>query len=277
MKFRFAPALILGLAACAPKSETPPAATPQVVAITTKDFAFSAPDTIAPGFTTFRVTNEGPQDHHVILGRLEQGKTLQDLMAYMKENPNAEPPFLTWRGAAGALAAGQTVDGATVDLPAGNYVLMCFVLDPADHMPHLLKGMMREIVVAGTPVNAAAPMAHAEIRLKDFAFEAPQLTAGTHVFHVVNDGPQTHEIQLIRLNEGASVQDFMAALAPDAKSPPPGVMMGGPGAYSVGLDAYWTTTLTPGHYIFVCFVPDVASGMPHLMKGMVHEFTIAAN
>jgi hypothetical protein len=276
MNVRLASTLVLGLAACAPKSETPPAAAPQVVAITTNDFAFSSPDTIAPGFTTFRVTNEGSQDHHVILGRLEQGKSLQDLMAYMKENPTAEPPFLTWRGAAGALAAGQTTEGATVDLPAGNYVLMCFLIDPADKMPHLLKGMMREIVVAGTPVNAQAPMAHMEIRMKDFAFDAPELTAGTHVFHVVNDGPQTHEVQLIRLNDGASIQDFMAAMAPDAKGPPPGVMMGGPGAFSVGLDTYWTVTLAPGHYAFVCFVPDVGSGVPHLMKGMVHEFTIPA-
>jgi len=277
MRYPFAPALLLGLAACAPKSETAPAAAPQVVAITTKDFAFSAPDTVAPGLTTFRVTNEGPQDHHVILGRLEQGKNLQDLMAFMKKNPTAEPPFLSWRGAGGALAAGQTVNGATVDLPAGHYVMMCFVLDPADQRPHLLKGMMRELVVAGAPVTAKVPEAHAEIRMKDFAFVAPDLSAGTHTLHVVNDGPQTHEIQLIRLNEGANAQDFLAALAPGAKGPPPGTMLGGPGAFSAGLDAYWTATFTPGHYIFVCFVPDVASGMPHVMKGMVREFTIPAS
>jgi len=277
MKTRLSPALFLGLAACAPKSGTTPAAAPQDVVVTTKDFAFSAPDTIAPGLTTFRVTNEGQQDHHVILGRLEQGRTLQDLMTFMKENPTAEPPFLSWRGAAGALAAGQTVNGATVDLPAGNYVMMCFVMDPADQQPHLLKGMMQELVVAGTTVTAKAPEAHGEIRMKDFAFDASALSAGVHTIHVVNDGPQTHEIQLIRLNEGTSVQDFLAGLAPGAKGPPPGAMLGGPGAFSPGLDGYWTTTFTPGHYIFVCFVPDVASGMPHIMKGMVHEFTIPAS
>jgi hypothetical protein len=54
-------------------------------------------------------------------------------------------------------------------------------------------------------------------------------------------------------------------------------MIGGPGAYSRGLEGYWTVTLTPGNYVLLCFVPDPADGKPHLMKGMVREFTISAS
>lgn len=275
MRLPSAPALLAALAACAPKPGAAPAAAPQEVTFVATEFAFTGPDTIAPGFTTVHLVNQGTQDHHLILGRLDDGKTLQDLMTFVKEHPSAEPPYLSWRGAANAVATGGS-DGATVDLPAGSYVAICFIPDPTDRRAHLTKGMIKEVTVAGTPHVAQAPEAHGEIRLKDFAFELPALAAGTHTFHVINDGPQTHELQLIRLNDGATSQDYLAAMGPDAKGPPPGVMLGGPGAYSRGLDGYWTVTLTPGSYVFLCFVPDPASGMPHMMKGMVREFTIPA-
>jgi hypothetical protein len=196
-------------------------------------------------------------------------------MAFMKEHPTAEPPYLAWHGAGNAIAAGGT-NTSTVDLSSGKYLAICFMPDPATGQPHVVEGMLKQFVVAGAPHSAGAPKADGEIRLKDFSFDAPPMTAGAHIFHVINDGLQTHEVQLVRLNDGVTVQDYLAAMAPGAKAPPPGVLMGGPGAFSKGLDGYWTVDFAPGTYAFLCFVPDTASGMPHMMKGMVREFTISA-
>lgn len=273
MRFRYVPALLATLAACAPKPGSSPGAAPQDVTFTATDFAFAGPDSIMSGFTTVRLVNHGSQDHHLILGKFEDGKTLQDLVTFAKEHPGAEPPFISWHGAAGAVGVSGSTAG-TVDLPAGNYVAICFMPDPTDGRDHLSKGMIKELVVTSTREAAKAPEAQGEIRLKDFGFEAPVIAAGTHTYHVINDGPQTHEVQLVRLNDGATGKDYLAALGPAAKGPPPGVMLGGPGAFSKGGDGYWTVTLEPGNYLFVCFVPDPASGMPHMMKGMVHEFTV---
>lgn len=274
MRLRNTPILLVALAACAPKPDGAPAAAPQVATFTATDFAFAGPDTIAPGFTTIRLDNQGQQAHHLIIGKFADGKTMQDFMAALKADPNAEPPFMSWHGAASAADPGSSAAG-TVNLPAGNYVAICFMPDPMDGKDHLSKGMTREFVVAGTPDGAKAPAAESEIHLKDFGFVAPTFAAGTHTFRVINDGPQTHEIQLVRLNDGATAQQFLAAMAPNAKGPPPGLLMGGPGAYSTGLEGYWTVTFTPGKYMFVCFVPDPATGVPHFMKGMVQEFTVS--
>lgn len=263
---------LLVLSACAPRSETP--AAPQQVVFTATDFSFAGPDSIAPGVTTIRMANQGSQPHHLIVGQLEDGKTVQDLMSFMQADPNGEPPFLKWRGAANAVSPGDTT-GSTNDLPAGHYVAICFLPDPADGKPHVAKGMMKEFTVAGTPGAAKLPAAEAEIRLRDFGFTASTITAGTHTFHVINDGPQTHEVQVVRLNPGATGEQFLAAMAPGATAPPPGTFAGGPGALSKGLDNYWTVTFTPGTYLFICFVPDT-DGTPHVMKGMVHEFTVPA-
>ena len=53
---------------------------PNVVPVTTADFFFRAPDTIAAGLTTFRLKNLGPEFHHIQLVRLDRGHTVRDLL-----------------------------------------------------------------------------------------------------------------------------------------------------------------------------------------------------
>jgi hypothetical protein len=271
-----AAALLFLSAACAPKAEppSPPAAEPPVVTFVATDFAFEGPDTIAPGFTTIRMVNQGSQQHHLILARLDEGRTLDSLMAHFQANPAGDPPWATWRGAANSVVAGDST-GATIDLPAGRYALLCFIPDPADGGPHLVKGMVRELIVAGEPTGAAAPVATAELRLEDLSFTMPAWTAGTHVIHVINDGPQVHEAQLIRLAEGKTAQDYLATGVPGYQGEPAATPLGGAGAFGPGLDGYWTVTLEPGTYLLVCYVPS-PDGTPHLLQGMIQEFTVAA-
>ncbi len=277
MRLRTALACLL-LAACAAPEESTDVATaaPQAITFTATDFAFAGPDTVTPGMTTITMVNNGGQEHHIILGKLAEGRTMADLMAAFQANPNAEPDFLTWVGGAGSAMPGSS-SSATQELTAGTYVLICFIPDATDHVtPHLAKGMIRELVVAGEASTAPAPTAVGDIVLTDFAFEVPAITAGTHTLRVVNNGPQTHEVTLVRLNDGATMEQYMAALAPGATAPPPGVPMGGSGALSTGRTNWLTATFAPGTYLLVCFVPDVADGAPHVMKGMVLPITIAA-
>lgn len=275
---RALPGLLL-LSACSKPAETPPAeptpAAPQVVTYTASDFAFTGPDTIAPGMTTVRLVNTGKQPHHLILGHLADGTTLDDVMKAMQADPNAEPAGLTWHGGAGAIGTADS-SAATSDLAPGRYVAFCFLPDPTDGgKPHIMKGMLKEIVVAGTPNGAPAPMADVEIHLSEFAFSPTTLTAGTHTIKVINDGKQTHEIAIARLDDGATAESFIAAEAPGAKGPAPGKPAGGNGAISPGGSNYLTVTLTKGTYLLLCFVPDPADGKPHVMKGMVQTIVVS--
>lgn len=272
MRLRLA-ALALLAAACAPAAEEAPAA-PQAVTITTTDFAFAAPDTIAPGMTTITLTNAGAQPHHIIMARLDEGKTVDDLVADFNANPTSVPVYATWHGANSTVMPGSS-STTTINLPAGTYALLCFVPDPADGAPHFAKGMARTIIATGEPNTAPAPAATAELRLSDFAFTG-DLAAGEQVVRVVNDGPQVHEVELVRLNDGATMDDYMAAMQAGPGAEPPGAPAGGTGALSVGLENYWHLNLAPGNYLMVCFVPDPADGAPHVMKGMVKAFTVPA-
>ena len=275
MNQRLLSAGILLLAACA-KKDAPPPAPPalQEVTFTATEFAFTGPDSIAPGVTAIHLVNRGTQNHNLILGHLADGKTMQDMMDFMKVDSLGDPPWLTWRGSASGLVP-QGTNTTIADLPAGHYVAICYMPDPADGRPHVTKGMIKEFVVAGPRGEAPAPAADVEVRASDYTFTVPALGTGAHTIHFINDGPTTHELQLIRLNDGATMQSFMASMAPGSTTPPAGVFLGGGGGLSRGGDNYWKVTLEPGRYLLVCFVPD-PDGVPHAMKGMIQELTISS-
>ncbi|MEX2274058.1 MAG: hypothetical protein WEA10_00620 [Actinomycetota bacterium] len=124
-----------------------PATDPTVVA---HDFEFETPDTWAAGEQTIAFENEGEEPHEMVLIALDEGKTFEDVMAVIEEDPNAKPPsWVTIIGGNGA-GPGQTAKKpTTADLEAGTYVLACFVTSKAnDDQPHAALGMVKEITVA---------------------------------------------------------------------------------------------------------------------------------
>ena len=108
----------------------------------------------------------------------------------------------------------------------------------------------------------------------DFAFEAPaEIPAGLTTFRLVNAGPSLHHIQLIKLEDGKTADDYVAALK--AGGPPPrwASLAGGPNPPEPGKSTSATVALEPGSYAMICFVPGT-DGVPHVLKGMVHPFTV---
>ena len=150
--------ILVGLAACGGERSTPnngaAAATPQEVHFTAKDFEFQGPDTIQAGMTTFVLTNEGPSWHHLQLIRLPEGMTLADFQQGMASmTPGTPPP--DWLFEAGGVNP-PPPDGparVTMQVDPGQYAVIC-VVDVPDHIPHVMKGMIKGLTVlpsTGTP------------------------------------------------------------------------------------------------------------------------------
>lgn len=263
-------ALVMGGAVLAGAARPGAKPTVRTVVVTTHDFAFDAPDTLAAGPTEIRLHNMGPSLHHVFLVRLEDGKTLADLMA---QKPDAPPP--AWTVAIGGpnTPAPMGWASAIVDLAPGRYAMLC-VIPAADGMPHMMKGMAKEIIVAGPASKAAMPSADISVTLQDYSFTfSKPLSAGKHLIRLTNKAGQDHEMLLARLAPGKTPQDLLAWIAkPDG--PPPGEPIGGVSPMAPGHSIELPVDLTAGKYALICFVPDAKDGQPHFAHGMVREIDV---
>jgi uncharacterized cupredoxin-like copper-binding protein len=135
------------------------------------------------------------------------------------------------------------------------------------------------VAAAGAPdfaPDASAAPSAVTVITTDYAFDAPaEVPAGLTIFRLVNRGPSIHHVQLVKLNEGKTADDFMAALK--AGGPPPkwATMAGGPNPPEIGDTSSTMVSLEPGNYVMLCFVPG-PDGIPHVAKGMVRPLTVTA-
>jgi hypothetical protein len=126
---------------------------------------------------------------------------------------------------------------------------------------------------SSTPAQVSDPTAQGEVLLKDLSIELPnQLKAGPALLKVTNQGPQPHELTLLKLAPGKSAQDALAFLEKPAGAPP-FADAGGMGALASGMSGWIKLNLTTGNYVALCFVPD-PTGKPHFAMGMISSFSV---
>ncbi len=262
------------LADSATPSTAVAAAAPSTLTIVASDYAYESPDTITAGMVTMKMVNKGQEFHHVQVLRLKDGKSFADFAAGLKEmKPGAPPP--PWVESLAGPTQGDS-QGVIQELTPGNYVLICMIPSPTDHVPHFAKGMLRPLTVvpASTPVTAA-PASDVSITMTDYDWTVtPMLSAGKHVIRIENAAAQPHETFFIRLGPGKTMDDLTKWIATET-GPPPGEPMGGTSGMDTGSVVYVSVDFAPGQYAMVCFIPDAKDGKPHHAHGMIKAFTVS--
>lgn len=241
---------------------------------TATDYTFSGPTDIAAGTSTFRLVNRGKEPHHVVLVRLDEGKTFADLQTAL-QNPGPPPAWAKAIGGPNAVdASGES--NATLTLNPGQYALLCFI-PSVDGVPHFAKGMMSAFeVVPALAAGAPEPTPDAVMKLLDYDFtlSAP-LKAGKQTIRVENSGPQEHEVVIARFAEGKTLKDFGAWVEGGFKTAPPATFIGGASPMAPGEHNLITLDLPPGEYALLCFVPDAKDHKEHLQHGMAKQVTVS--
>ena len=250
------------------------AATPNMVSFTAKEFSFEGPDSIPAGLTMFHLTDAGQELHHVQLIKLEEGKTYADFQAALKDMGKGPPPaWIVSYGGVNPPAPGGTTTAMQVMEP-GNYAVVCFV-ESADHVPHIAKGMTRSLTVPPSSNPTSEPNADVSLTLSDYTFTLSKpLVAGKQLIKVENGATQPHEVVLVQLAPGKTIED-LGKWVSDMKGPPPGKPIGGIPAFMPGKRAFFEADLTPGDYGMICFVPDAKDGKPHVQHGMTTQFKVS--
>lgn len=114
------------------------------------DYAFGGPRTLPPGPTVIAFENRGEVPHEMILVRLQEGVTLEQVM---EVGGSGGDPMSLMEGGPGILIAGPgetTPSRLMIDLRPGMYVLVCNFQDEDDAPPHIALGMSATLEVTGS-------------------------------------------------------------------------------------------------------------------------------
>ncbi len=127
---------------------------------------------------------------------------------------------------------------------------------------------------ASTPANPSASAGAVQdlaVTGKEYAFEAPaSVPAGPTRVTLTNAGKEEHQVQVAKIADGKTFADLTEALKGPNESAALALVSlnGGPTGVVPGATGSTTVALTPGQYVFLCFV-QTADGVPHFAKGMI--------
>lgn len=154
---------VTGVAGATPTAGAAPSAAVTVHEVSTADgFAFQVEGSFQPGMQLVEIRNESDQPHFLLMLSSPIPLTMEQVQALLQlpdgatpEPSSGLPDPSTFKT---AVYAGTQSPGTTqwieADLPAGSYVMLCFVGDPTKGgEPHAAEGMAKIITVgdAGTP------------------------------------------------------------------------------------------------------------------------------
>ena len=234
---------------------------------TAEEYAFTGPEQVDAGWQTVRLVNHGREIHQIQFLELQSGKTIRDLRQALAGQTPILPSWLRRHGGVNSVAPGSEAS-ILIKLDPGNYVLLCGIPDAAGQ-PHAMKGMVSPLRVNRAALSDLPQESDTTVYLKEFYFSVTSpLRPGNRILRVVNEGTQAHELTVIRLAEGSSVQDILTNYRTGGSLSPAGIEVGGLTGLDPGHEAFVYLDLQPGRYAFICFLADPITLSPHFARGM---------
>lgn len=251
------------------------------ITITTPGMAYDVSGDLRPGVAAITLRNTDTMSHMMAVARLKDGVTLDQVKAASQEPDESAigklvaDPLDTAYGTPAPVGPGQESTVIAPDLEAGHYAIICFFASD-DGTPHFLKGMVDELSVAGDPATAE-PEVDGTITIDDKAITLPAGFTGKGTFEVTNSGTKSHNIQIVGLDDGATLASYFGAVGAamgqnksvdDAKG---GTMMGGVDVVAPGQTVWLVLDLPKGHYGYLS-TEDAQGEAPPPQLG---EFTVS--
>ena len=268
--------LAIGLAACvatanapaptepAPATTAQPATPPQFT-ITLDAEAISIPNGIPAGLVELTIDNVDAKWHSAIIRKLNEDVSLEAFGAAFQEEPRSTFPMTSFIGGPD-VPGGKTVPGYYT-LGSGTYVVVDNWVEP---------WRFTSFQVEGETAQARPPQADVIVNMKEYAFEMPDsLPSGGQLWQFTNQGEFLHNIGIIRLGEGKSMDDVIV-WTKEQQGPEPFEYFTMWNILSPEVTSWGEIELRPGEYLAVDFMPDFANeGGLNMEQGMVSAFTVA--
>ena len=197
----------------------------------------SCPTKLKAASSVSDVSNTGEELHEYALGRLDEGKTLDDVKEALESGGRIRPSGLSTSAAFRCSHPAKNWD-SHASCEAGTYVFLCFIPSPQG-VPHVELGMLKSFELSGDS-GATLPDPDAVIVANDAGYDIPELSAGEQTIELRNADDREREFFLVALEPGTEIEDLDRFFEEGEKGPPPaqfhGAMQTIPAGTSVFID-----------------------------------------
>ena len=214
----------------------------QPIEVEGNEYAFVMPDEAEGGVVRFNVSNTGKELHEYAIGRLDEGKTLDDVKEVL-ESGQEDPSEWFVAGGVPLLSPGEEL-GLTRNLEPGRYVFLCFIPSPQG-VPHVELGRLQSFELTGDS-GGTLPEPDAVIVANDAGYEIPELSAGEQTIELRNANDRELEFLLVALKPGTAIEDFDRFFEAGAKGLPPAQFHGAMQTIPAGTSVYIDIDLKEG-------------------------------
>lgn len=247
--------------------------------------SFDMPDSVHAGRVEITFTNDGSVEHMAQLFKLNPGVSESKFIGEFDELITSKTPSQTVQALHEVLAIASAWGGANGEQPGareeviehlvpGNYVVICLETTPKG-VPHFLLGMAHTLTVWGND-TFTTPDSNGTVIETDHEIILPSIITHSRPMTLrIDVSSQTHEFEIASVPTGTTKAQLLACLTGGTctlKASP--VDVTGAGAIHPGASHWIELNLKPGTYVAWCFVPDIHTGMPHALMGMLTVFVV---
>jgi hypothetical protein len=268
---------VAALAACG-SSSTKPSKLSLSISEQGKAASFKAPKSAKGGLVDVSFKNNGKAPHGVLFVQYTGNHTVADALKEIGSNSNKVPSWLKANGGTPAVPGGNSAS-ATVNLPAGNYVLVDSGSLGGGSGPPATAPMKVTTGDTGDLPSTAATVDANHTGKDKYAWNISGLKAGANQVTFNSKGNDAlHLIGAIPVKGKApSINKIRSDFAKLGSGPPPPYLAGAPATGPI-LDGGESQTLTldlkPGQYIFFCPLTDRDGGKSHDQEGLLKTVTV---
>jgi hypothetical protein len=247
---------------------------------TGKTASFQAPKTTKGGLVQVNLANKGQAPHGVQFIQYTGGHTAADVQQQLGSNSDKIPDWVKLPGGIGSVDPGAS-QSATLNLPAGNYVLVdAAALGGPSSGPPATAEMTVSSGENGDLPSTSGDVTANETGKDKFAWELSGLHTGQNDITFASKGDKSvHLIIAAPLKPDAPPDSQIVQDLKSTNGPPPSYVDIQNAQSTAILDggSAQTTKLnlkTPGKYLFFCPLTDRDGGKPHFEEGLLKTVDI---